>query len=404
MPRKATRVLVVVAPGQGAQSPGFLTPWLEVPGVRGRLEWLSTVAGIDLVKHGTVSDADTIRDTAVAQPLIVGAGLVTLLGLFPHPGNAFARIGAGAGHSVGEITAAVGSGVLTAEQAMVFVRERGRLMAAAAATTPTGMSAVLGGEADSVVATAAEHGLTAANMNGAGQIVVAGTLDQLAAFAADPPEGARVRPLEVAGAFHTHHMAPAVDVLGGYAQSMTTRDPRIPLISNADGRVIHDGREVLSRLVSQVSNPVRWDLCMDAMGDLGVSAVIEIPPAGTLTGLIRRALPGVETLALKTPDDLPAAWRLINEHGRPANLDNSPTWRLLVAPIKGTFRLGSPAGPGDELAVDEIVGTVETLRDTIPVIAPHGGTVVEWLVEDGDPVAPGQPIIRLHPIGQEAHA
>ena len=397
-------MLVVVAPGQGSQSPGFLTPWLEIPGVRERLEWLSVVSGVDLVEHGTVSDAETIRDTAIAQPLLVGAGLVTLLSLFPHPGNAFARIGAGAGHSVGEITAAVGAGVLSAEQAMVFVRERGRQMAAAAAVTPTGMSAVLGGDPDVVVAKATEHGLTAANMNGAGQIVVAGTLEQLAAFAADPPEGTRVRPLEVAGAFHTHHMAPAVNVLGGYARAMTTHDPRIPLISNADGRVIHDGRDVLKRLVSQVSNPVRWDSCMSTMADLGVTAVIEIPPAGTLTGLVKRALPGVETLAVKTPDDLPAAWKLINEHGRTANMENQPTWRLLVAPIKGSFRFGIDALPGDEVPANATVGTVETLRDTIPVVAPHGGTVVEWLVEDGDPVAPGQPIVRLHPIAQEAHS
>jgi len=396
-------VLVVVAPGQGSQTPGFLSPWLEVPGVHERLDWLSVVSGVDLVAHGTTSDADTIRDTAVAQPLLVGAGLVTLLSLFPHPGNAFARIGAGAGHSVGEITAAVGAGVLTAEQAMVFVRERGRQMATAAAATPTGMSAVLGGDPDAVVAKASQHGLTPANMNGAGQVVVAGTLEQLAAFAADPPEGARVRPLEVAGAFHTDHMASAVGVLGGYARAMTTHDPRIPLISNADGRVVHDGREVLRRLVSQVSSPVRWDLCMSAMGDLGVTAVIEIPPAGTLTGLIKRALPGVETLAVKTPDDLAAAWTIIDEHGRPANMENQPTWRLLVAPIKGSFRFGTDAGPGDEVPADSAVGTVETLRDTIPVVAPHGGTVVEWLVEDGDPVAPGQPIVRLHPIAQEAH-
>ena len=395
-------MLVVVAPGQGAQSPGFLTPWLEIPGVRERLDWLSVVSGVDLVEHGTVSDAETIRDTAVAQPLIVGAGMVTLLSLFPHPGNAYARIGAGAGHSVGEITAAVGSGVLTAEQAMVFVRERGRLMAQAAAVTATGMSAVLGGDPEVVVAAAERHGLTPANMNGAGQIVVAGTLAQLDAFAADPPEGGRVRPLEVAGAFHTDHMAPAVDVLGGYARSISTRDSRIPLISNADGRVVHDGRDVLRRLVTQVSNPVRWDLCMSAMADLGVTAIIEIPPAGTLVGLAKRALPGVETLALKTPDDLPAAWRLINEHGRPANLEGQPTWRLLVAPIKGQFRLGTDARIGDDLAVDAQVGTVDTLRESIPVVAPHGGTVVEWLVEDGDPVAPGQPIIRLHPLLQEA--
>jgi [acyl-carrier-protein] S-malonyltransferase len=377
---------------------------LEVPGVADRLEWLSAVAGLDLVAHGTTSDADTIRDTAVAQPLIVGAGLVTLLSLFPHPANAFSKIGVGAGHSVGEITAAVGSGVLTAEQAMVFVRERGLGMARAAAVTPTGMSAVLGGDADAVVAKAAEHGLTPANMNGAGQIVVAGTLEQLAAFAADPPEGARVRPLEVAGAFHTSHMAPAVDTLARYARSITTHDPRIPLISNADGRVVHDGRDVLRRLVSQVSSPVRWDLCMAAMGDLGVTAVIEIPPAGTLTGLIKRALPGVETLALKTPDDLPAAWKLINEHGRPANMESQPTWRLLVSPIKGIFTRTVDAVPGDDLAVDAVVGTVDTLRDSIPVVAPHGGTVVEWLVEDGDPVAPGQPIVRLHPLAQESTA
>jgi [acyl-carrier-protein] S-malonyltransferase len=375
-----------------------------LPGVRERLDWLSAVAGLDLVAHGTTSDADTIRDTAVAQPLIVGAGLVTLLSLFPHPANAFSRIGAGAGHSVGEITAAVGSGVLTAEQAMVFVRERGRGMAAASAVTPTGMSAVLGGDPDAVVAKAQEHGLTPANMNGSGQIVVAGTKEQLAAFADDAPEGARVRPLEVAGAFHTQHMASAVATLAGYARAITTHDPRIPLISNADGRIVHDGREVLARLVSQVSQPVRWDLCMQAMGDLGVTAVIEIPPAGTLTGLIKRTLPGVETLALKSPDDLPHAWRLINEHGRPANLENQPTWRLLVAPIKGVFRRTSEAATGDDLAVGETAGTVDTLRDSIEVVAPHGGTVVEWLVEDGDPVAPGQPIVRLHPIGQDSHA
>lgn len=397
-------MLVVVAPGQGSQSPGFLTPWLEIPGVRDRLTWLSAVAGIDLVEHGTVSDADTIRDTAVAQPLIVGAGLVTLLSLFPHPANAFSRIGVGAGHSVGEITAAVGSGVLSAEQAMVFVRERGKGMAAAAAVTPTGMSAVLGGDPDVVVAKAAEHGLTPANMNGAGQIVVAGTLAQLESFAADPPEGARVRPLDVAGAFHTAHMAPAVDTLAGYATAISTHDPRIPLISNADGQIVHDGREVLGRMVTQVSNPVRWDLCMDTMRDVGVTAVIEIPPAGTLTGLIKRALPGVETLALKTPDDLPAAWRMINDHGKPADLDTHPTWRMLVAPIKGTFHITASTQVGSEIPVGATVGAVETLRDTIPVVAPHGGTIVEWLVEEGDPVAPGQPVLRLHPLGQDATA
>ncbi|MFM8349823.1 MAG: acyltransferase domain-containing protein [Actinomycetales bacterium] len=394
-------MLVVVAPGQGAQVPGFLSPWLEVPGVHERLDWLSAVVGMDLVAHGTTSDADTIRDTAVAQPLIVGAGLVTLLSLFPHPSTVFSRIGAGAGHSVGEITAAVGAGVLTAEQAMVFVRERGRAMAAASAVQPTGMSAVLGGE--DVPEVARRHGLTCANMNGAGQIVVAGTRSQLDAFAADPPQGSRVRPLEVAGAFHTEHMAPATQSLGSLARAISTHDPRIRLISNADGQVVHDGREVLRRLVTQVSNPVRWDLCMTTMADLGVTAVIEIPPAGTLTGLIRRALPDVQTCALKTPEDLDAAKALVAEHGTASTLATQPTWRLLIAPTKGTYRSATTAEVGSSLAPGTQIGVVETLRDRTDVVAPHGGTIVEWLVHDGDPVSPGQPLVRLHPTGQEVH-
>lgn len=397
-------MLVVVAPGQGSQTPGFLTPWLDLPGFRDRIEWLSLVSGVDLIAHGTTSDADAIRDTAIAQPLIVGSGLVTLLSLFPHPSGAYASIGAGAGHSVGEITAAVGAGVLTAEQAMVFVRERGNAMARAAAITQTGMSAVLGGDPDVIRAAADAAGLTCANMNGAGQIVVAGTIDQLAAFAANPPAGARVRPLEVAGAFHTLHMEPAVGVLGRIGNAITTHDPRIRLISNADGAVVHDGRDVLRRLVHQVSRPVRWDLCMQTMADLGVTAVIEIPPAGTLTGLIKRAIPGVETLALKSPDDLHEAWRMVQEHGTQSVLETSPTWRLLVAPAKGTFRLATTAAVGGELGLDALIGSVDTLRDSSPVVAPHGGIVVEWLVHDGDPVSPGQPLVRLHPLAQAAQS
>ena len=390
-------MLVVVAPGQGSQSPGFLSPWLEVPGFRDRLLWLSTVAGVDLVRHGTESDADTIRDTAVAQPLLVGAGLVSLLSLFPHPSMAYARVGAGAGHSVGEITAAVGAGVITAEQAMVFVRERGKAMAAASAVTPTGMTAVLGGDRDAVVAKAAEHGLTAANENGAGQIVVAGTLEELAAFAADPPEKARLRPLQVAGAFHTRHMAPAVQTLADLSHAIYVHSARLRVISNADGTVVHSGREVLSRLVTQVSSPVRWDLCMATMADLGVTGLLELPPAGTLVGLAKRALPGVETVSLQTPDDLPAALDLIERHGTASPTSQAPTWRLLVAPAKGTFRRAVDSETGESLARDTVVGAVVNLRDEQPVVASHGGTVVEWLVEDGDPVSPGQPIIRLHP-------
>ena len=390
-------MLVVVAPGQGSQSPGFLTPWLEVPGFRDRLRWLSLVSGVDLVRHGTESDADTIRDTAVAQPLIVSAGLVSLLSLFPHPSEAYTKVGAGSGHSVGEITAAVGAGVITAEQAMVFVRERGRAMAEASAVTPTGMTAVLGGDRDAVVAKAEQHGLTAANENGAGQIVVAGTLEQLEAFAADPPEKARLRALQVAGAFHTHHMSPAVASLADIARSIYVHSARLRVISNADGTIVHSGREVLTRLVTQVSSPVRWDLCMATMADIGVTAMLELPPAGTLTGLAKRALPGVEAVSLQTPDDIPAALDLIERHASAAPTSQAPTWRLLVSPAKGTFRRAIDSEAGDALARDVVVGSVVNLRDEQPVIAAHGGTVVEWLVEDGDPVSPGQPIVRLHP-------
>lgn len=396
-------VLVVVAPGQGAQTPGFLLPWLDVPGFRERLEWLSVVSGIDLIAHGTVSDADTIRDTSIAQPLIVGAGLVSLLTLFPHPSEAYGSIGAGSGHSVGEITAAVGAGVMTAEQAMIFVRERGSAMARAAAITPTGMSAVLGGDPDDVVAAARAVGLTPANMNGAGQIVVAGTLAQLASFGEAPPTGTRVRPLEVAGAFHTEHMAPAVAHLERLSHAISTHDPRLRLISNTDGQVVHDGREVLRRLVSQVSTPVRWDLCMQTMADLGVTALIEIPPAGTLTGLAKRALPGVETLAVKSPDDLDAAWRLIRDHGTVSPLDGKPTWRLIVSPAKGTFTRVTDAVTGFEFTPGSVVGTVANLRESLEVQAPHGGHLVEWLADDGDPVNPGQPLLRLHPISGDIH-
>jgi [acyl-carrier-protein] S-malonyltransferase len=394
-------VLIIVAPGQGAQTPGFLTPWLEDPGFASRLDWLSAVAGLDLAHYGTQADAETIRDTAIAQPLLVGAGLVAALALVPHPADAFGRIGAVAGHSVGELTAATGARVITAEQAMVLVRERGKAMAQAAAATPTGMSAVLGGDPEEVLAALAAHGLTAANVNAPGQVVAAGTSEQLAALAAAPPAKARVRPLAVAGAFHTSHMAPAVDHLAALAASVSTHDPRTALISNADGQVVHDGRAVLRRIVRQVANPVRWDLCLETMQDLGVTGLLEVPPAGTLTGIAQRlirtgALPGVETFALNTPDQLDAAREFVDTHGSHSQLDTSPTWRLLVAPAKGTFARGA-AVEGSMLAATEEVGTISSLRDSTPVVAPYGGTIVEWLVEDGDLVSPGQPLVRLHP-------
>ncbi|CAB4770257.1 unannotated protein [freshwater metagenome] len=392
-------MLVIVAPGQGAQTPGMLAPWLEDPAFEARFRWLSTVAGLDLVEHGTTSDAETIRATEVAQPLLVATGLVAALQLFPHPADAFERIGAVAGHSVGEIAAAAGARAITAEQAMVLVRERGLAMARAAAATPTGMAALLGGDRDEVLGSLEKHGLTPANDNGPGQVVAAGTLEQLAALKADPPAKARLMPLAVAGAFHTHHMAPAVDHLGALASSVSVHDPRTRVISNRDGRVVHDGREVLRRIVGQIASPVRWDLCMETMADLGVTGVLEMPPAGTLTGILKRQLPGVETFALKHPDQLDGARAFCERHGESAGMETSPTWRMVVSPAKGTFHLDSEAADSDVLAAGAAIGGVASLRDTVSVTAAHGGQVVEWLVEDGDLVSPGQPLLRLHPEG-----
>src|SRR5437762_459212 len=311
-------MLIITAPGQGAQTPGFLAPWLELPGVAQCLGTASELAGCDLVRFGTTASADEIKDTAVAQPLLVAA-------------------------------------------------------------------------------TIARHGLTPANVNAAGQIVAAGTLAELDAFAADPPAGARLRPLQVAGAFHTRHMAPAVAALRDAAADVAVTDPAITLLSDADGAAVTTGKEWLERIVAQVAAPVRWDLCMRTMADLGVTALIELPPAGTLTGLARRALPGVAQLAIKTPEQLDAARDLIAGHlAEPGAHGHGhlPEWRLIVAPAAGTFR--SPPGRADEAtgALAAGPGTVVARGSERAVSAPWAlrpAEIIEWLVEDGDPVSEGQP-------------
>ncbi len=392
-------MLVIVAPGQGAQTPGFLTPWLEDPRFASRFHWLSTVAGLDLAHYGTEADAETIRDTRIAQPLLVATGLIAALELFPHPADAFSQIGAVAGHSVGELAAAAGARAITAEQAMVLVRERGKAMAEAAATAATGMTAVLGGDPDEVLAAVEAQGLVAANSNGPGQIVAAGTMEQLQQFADHPPAKARLVPLSVAGAFHTEHMAPAVGHLATLARSVSTHDARTPWISNRDGQVVQDGQEIIKRIVGQIAQPVRWDLCLETMSDLGVSGVLEMPPAGTLTGIAKRALPGVDTFALKTPDQLDDARAFCAKHGEASVIDTFPTWLMVVSPVKGTFHRSEQAGEASVLEPGTALGDVAGSRERTQVRAPHGGRVVEWLVEDGDLVSPGQPLVRLHPVG-----
>jgi [acyl-carrier-protein] S-malonyltransferase len=299
-------VLIFTAPGQGAQTPGFLTPWLELPGVADQLAAWSELAGRDLVRLGTTGSAEEITDTAVAQPLLVAAALAVAQ-LLGEPGAA-------AGHSVGELAAGVIAGVLSADDAIRLTRVRGEAMAAACGAEPTGMTALLGGDEATVLAAIDAAGLTPANVNAPGQVVAGGTLDELAAFAASPPARARLRSLRVAGAFHTRHMAPAVETLAAAAAGTSLKDPVIPLLSNRDGAVVASGADWMNRVVQQVASPVRWDQCMVTMAGIGVTALIELLPGGTLTGIAKRALPGVELLAIKTPGQLDAARAMVAAH------------------------------------------------------------------------------------------
>ncbi len=292
----------------------MLSPWLEVEGVEQRLAAWSENTGLDLVRLGTTADADEIKDTAVTQPLVVALALVAAEQLRDRvsvPDQAPV-----AGHSVGELAAAALAGVLAPDDAVSLAAVRGREMAAACAAEPTGMSAVLGGEPDEVVGHLEKLGLDPANRNGAGQIVAAGRRSALEQLVEEPPGDARVRPLPVAGAFHTRFMAPARDALQQHAGGVTVDDANRPLLSNADGAVVSEAKDVLQRLVDQVIRPVRWDSCMATLAERGVTAVVELPPAGTLSGMVRRELKGTKAVALKTPDDLDKVAELLAEHGQ----------------------------------------------------------------------------------------
>jgi [acyl-carrier-protein] S-malonyltransferase len=288
----------------------MLEPWLDVPGVAERLSALSEATEIDLIAHGTTSDADTLRDTAVAQPLLVATALATGREVM---GDATPDIAAG--HSVGEFAAAALAGVLDDATAMHLVTVRAQAMAAAAAASePTSMAAVLGGDADEVSEALLTYGLTAANVNGGGQVVAAGARTGIEALVANAPARARVVEIQVAGAFHTSYMAPAVEHLAAAAGQIIPSDPSSTLLSNADGHAVRSGADALERLVKQVANPVRWDLCQERMLDLGVTGIIELAPGGVLTGLAKRSMKGIPAVAIKTPEDLPAARELLEAH------------------------------------------------------------------------------------------
>ena len=307
-------MIALTCPGQGAQTPGFLKPWLELESFKSEIEKYSTILDMDLVHFGTEADADQIKDTKIAQPLIVAASMASHAALIDTLKDSSFIQGV-AGHSVGEIAAANIAGVFDTEAALKFVKARGEQMAIAASLEDSSMAAVVGGEQDVVLQHLSNLGLFAANYNGKGQIVAAGSSSKIQELIGSPPAGTRVVGLAVAGAFHTSFMESAKVALASLAVSISCQDPKLLIWSNSGGVSVSNGDKFLDLLIKQVANPVRWDLTMDSMVSDGVSAVIELLPGGTLTGIAKRAMPGVATLALKSPEDLEKAVSFVREQG-----------------------------------------------------------------------------------------
>ncbi|MDA2890334.1 ACP S-malonyltransferase [Mycolicibacterium sp. BiH015] len=299
-------MLAFLAPGQGSQTPGMLAEWLELPGAADRIASWSEISGLDLGRLGTTATAEEITDTAVTQPLVVAATLLAYEELTKREVLTGDEEILAAGHSVGEIAAYAIAGVISADEAVSLAATRGREMAKACALEPTGMSALLGGDEAEVLARLEALDLVPANRNAVGQIVAAGAVAALEKLAEDPPARARVRPLATAGAFHTQYMAPALDEYTRVADRIDPAEPSVTLLSNSDGRAVSSGADAVAKLVAQMVRPVRWDLCTESMKELGVTAIVEFPPAGTLSGIAKRELRGTPTHAVKSPADLDA--------------------------------------------------------------------------------------------------
>jgi [acyl-carrier-protein] S-malonyltransferase len=357
----------------------MLAAWLALPNAAETVARWSDIAAIDLAAAGTTWTDEAIRDTAVAQPLLTAAALLSARALLGE-----ARPDAVCGHSIGELPALAVAGVLTDDEAIALAALRGRAMAAATLLAPTGMAAVLGGDADDVLTAARTHGLEVATVNVAGQVVLGGPLAALDALAAAPPPGARVRRLDVAGAFHTSAMAPARVDFDAALAALTPAAPRTTVIANRDGALVTDGREALDRLGDQLTTAVRFDRCLTTLSTLGIHGVVELAPGGTLTAVAKRALAGIELVALRTPDDLPAARALLHHAG-----EHLPVgWRALPSPDSGI--VDQLINLGEAVDVGTPVAVVSGRSGASTIVAPVPGTLTEWLVTAGDPVRAGQ--------------
>lgn len=372
-------MVALLFPGQGSQSAGLLEPWLDRPGAADTLARWSGLVGFDLVDAGTTWTDEAIRDTAVAQPLLTATALLSARALLGE-----ALPDTVCGHSIGELPALAVAGVLTDDDAVALAGLRGRAMAAATQVSPTGLVAVLGGDPDAVLASAARHGLEVATVNVTGQVVLGGPVPALDALAADPPAGARVRRLDVAGAFHTAAMAAARPAFDAALAALEPRSPRTGVIANRDGALVSDGRQALERLGDQLTGAVRFDRCLQTLAASGVRGVVELAPGGTLTAMAKRALPGVELVALRSPDDLPAAQALLHHTG-----EHLPVgWRALPSPDSGI--VDPLIAAGEQVGTGTPVAVVAGRSGASTVLAPAPGTVTEWLVTAGDPVRAGQ--------------
>ncbi|MFG2537153.1 ACP S-malonyltransferase [Streptomyces sp. NPDC048511] len=290
-----------VVPGQGSQTPGMLAGWLRDPVHAERLRAWSEAADVDLVHLGGKAPAAEIARTENTQPLLVAAGLLAHEALTrAEPDGPLVA----AGHSVGELTAAVYAGALAPADAVRLAAVRGRAMAAACAEAPTSMAAVVGGEEADVLGRIHELGLHAATFNGPGQIVAAGTTEDLERLVAAPPPSATVKRLQVAGAFHTPYMESARRAVAAAAERTPFRRPTGALLSNADGAVVREPDDIRRRLVEQVVKPVRWDLCLETLGRIAPEVTVCLPPARTLAGIFKRQLPELAVVCVTAPRDL----------------------------------------------------------------------------------------------------
>jgi [acyl-carrier-protein] S-malonyltransferase len=302
-----------VTPGQGSQTSGMYSPWITDQTNNEIVKKYSDLIDLDLFHYGTVASQPEITATNIAQPLLTALAFMSFnrLNIKSNENIIYS------GHSVGEFSAACLAGFYSDETAMKLVSVRGKAMAeAAASNSATGMSAVLGGDKAEIIKHIEQFDLVPANVNSSGQIVASGLLTNLEKLSANPPASTKVRKLDVAGAFHSQFMKSAESELEDEFAQVELTKPTCSFISNKDGQTITESTQLKSRLISQITSPVRWDLCQAKMVELGVTGMLELAPAGVLTGIAKREMPGVELFAIKSPEDIDTAQAFINKHAK----------------------------------------------------------------------------------------